>query len=124
MRMAVVDDAAKLLRQRLSELDDERKKLEAALQALTDGRRGSSSPRRRRRAVGTSTRRQTTPGRAGRGQRREQLLARIKRHPDTKLADHAKAIGISGNHASSVVRQLLESGDVVKTARGRYAVKA
>ena len=119
LNVTTIDKAAGLLRERISELDRERSQLEMALKALNDGATGGRERPRR----SQTTRRSRAAGKAPRGKRRKDLLDNIRRNPDNRLADHAKAIGISGNQAASIAKQLVDSEEVVRTGRGRYEPK-
>src|SRR6476659_2865921 len=115
-----LETARDAIRTRITEIKGELTQLEKALNALTAGsgaRRRSGRPTSRRSA--TSGRR-----RAPRGRRKNELLASIRKHPNYRLSEHAKALGINGNHASAVVRELVKGGEVKKVDRGRYKAPA
>lgn len=107
-----IDSARKTIEDRLQELRDEEKRLVDALKALggtakrtahLDG--GSKKPKRSRK-------------RAKPGEREKQLLASIKKHPDYKQAEHAKAIGISSNQVYGLVNKMTTAGTIKKTKGG------
>jgi hypothetical protein len=105
-------DNPRALQDRVREIDDERRRLEGALKALTgaDGRARRTPQRRRRRQ-------------APRGQRRAQALEMLEKAPGLRPRDLAKEHGISNSQASTLLRQLVESGEATKRKDGRYYPK-
>jgi hypothetical protein len=111
--MDAIDKARSAIEDRLRELQDEEKRLKAALKHLVD--RNAPSQGRPR---GSTNRRTTTRKRAPRGQRERQLLASIKGHPNYKQADHAKEIGIKPNQVYGLINKLNKDGKVKKSKDG------
>jgi hypothetical protein len=107
-----IDKARQMIEKRLSELEDEAKKLRDALVGLghRDGK-PSKAPARK------------TKKRAKPGQREKQLLASVSKHPDYKPSEHAKAMGVSANQVYSLATKLQKEGKLTKTAKGTYKVK-
>ena len=109
----VVDQARGLIEQRLSELDDERKRLEGALKDL-GGRRGPGRPRGSSTSGGRKRRR-----RRG-GTRAEQALKIITENPGISPSDIAKRIGIQPNYMYRVMNELQKDKLVKKKGRGYF----
>jgi hypothetical protein len=120
MATHVFEEAANLIRRRLAELDDERKRLERALVEL-GGRvtghpsRGPGRPRGtgRKAAVRTPKRRRHKGGRAG------QAAKLIQKSPGITASEVAKAMKIKPNYLYRVLGDLEKEGRVVKRGR-RY----
>jgi len=114
----VLDEARSLVKKRLAELDDERKRLERALADLGDGKtarrpgrpRGTTSapaaapaPRRRRRRRG--------------GTRADQAVALVESSPGINASDIAKQMKIKPNYLYRVLGDLEKEGRVKKQGR-------
>ena len=112
------EQARRLIEQRLAELDRERKQLQGAIAQLSRdgvGRvRASAPPAKRAKATAHAKR-------AGRGQREQQLLRSLKAHPDFRVADHARAMGVKPQQLYPILRRLSQRGTVAKND-GRYTV--
>jgi predicted Rossmann fold nucleotide-binding protein DprA/Smf involved in DNA uptake len=108
-----IDKARRMIEERLAELEDEAKKLGDALVSLghRHGKSSKAQPARK------------TKKRAKPGQREEQLLASVSKHPDYKPGEHAKAMGVSANQVYSLATRLQKEGKITKTAKGTYKVK-
>jgi hypothetical protein len=110
---STIDKARHMIEERLSELEDEAKKLRDALIGLghRDGKpaKETSAPKAKKRAKP--------------GQREKQLLTSITKHPGYKPSEHAKAIGVSTNQVYSVATKLQKERKLTKTAKGTYKVK-
>ncbi|MGH2924544.1 MAG: hypothetical protein ACRDK1_01080 [Solirubrobacterales bacterium] len=114
-----LDEAASLLRNRIRELDSERKKLERALSNLTGGRLGRRGPGRPpKSASATST---TKPRRRRRGTRADQAVRLIKQNPGISAADVAKKMKIKPNYLYRVLGDLQKEGRVKKSGRSYTA---
>jgi transposase-like protein len=126
----VLDEALDLVKKRLSELDEERKRLERALAELggtiTRGRpgrpRGSgrgpgrppktttvAAPRRRRRRRG--------------GTRADQAVKLVEGNPGISASDIAKQMKIKPNYLYRVLGELEKEGRVSKKGREYHPVK-
>jgi hypothetical protein len=111
---SALDQATTLLRNRIRELDSERKKLERALSNLTGGRIGRRGPGRPR-GTGNAT---TTPTRRRRrGTRGDQAVRLIKANPGITAADVAKKMRIKPNYLYRVLGELQKEGRVKKSGR-------
>src|SRR5436190_21291243 len=112
---SALDEAASLLRDRLRELDAERKKLQGALSNLTTGRvgrRGPGRPPRAAAAAGAGRRR----GRR-RGTRADQAVRLIKANPGITASEVAKKMRIKPNYLYRVLGDLQKEGRVKKSGR-------
>jgi len=117
-----VDEAVKLLRDRISELDDERAKLERALSSLTEGREGKRGPGRPR---GSSAMRQSSNGRKRRrsrkgGTRAEHALKVIAENPGVSASEIAERLHIKPNYMYRVLTELQADGKVRKEGRAYH----
>jgi sugar-specific transcriptional regulator TrmB len=111
----VLDQARSLIEERLSELDEERKRLERTLADLTHGRVGRRRPGRPR---GSRTRRRR--GRRG-GTRADQAVKIISENPGITAAEVAKRMRIKPNYVYRVMGDLRKEGRVRKRGRGYVA---
>lgn len=116
----VIEKATDAIKERLAEIDQEKKRLESALSSLSGERRGPGRPR------GTSNGSRPKPRarrkRAKRGQRESQLTASIRANPNYKPADHAREIGISPNQIYGLVTKMTEAGTIKKSDDGKLAL--
>ena len=117
-----VDEAAKLLRDRISELDSERAKLERALASLTDGREGKRGPGRPR---GSNSSGPSMNGRKRRrsrkgGTRAEHALKVISEEPGIGASAIAERLGIKPNYMYRVLHELQADGKVRKEGRAYH----
>jgi predicted HTH transcriptional regulator len=114
---SALDQASTLLRDRMRELDEERKKLERALANLTGGRvggrRGPGRPPRSGKASTTRRRR--------RGTRADQAVKLIKANPGITAAEVAKRMRIKPNYLYRVLGDLQKEGRVKKSGRSYTA---
>ncbi|MGZ5340738.1 MAG: winged helix-turn-helix domain-containing protein [Solirubrobacterales bacterium] len=108
----VVDQARDLIEKRLSELDDERQKLEGALRDL-GGRRGPGRPR----GSGGGRKRRRRRG----GTRSEQALKIIQENPGITPSQIAEQLGIQPNYMYRVMNELQKDKLVKKRGRGYFA---
>ena len=119
---SAVDEAAKLLRDRISELDSERAKLERALASLTDGREGKRGPGRPRAAsspVPSHNGRKRRRSRKG-GTRAEHALKVISAEPGIGASAIAEKLGIKPNYMYRVLHELQADGKVKKQGRAYH----
>jgi len=115
--MDTLDSAADLIREQLRKLDAERARLENALRSLTD-HDGSSAKRSRKRAGP----RKAPAKRAKRGQRREQLLAALKKNPGSTPSELAREVGTSPSQVSTLLRKARQEKLVSKRG-SKYSLK-
>jgi CRP-like cAMP-binding protein len=109
-----VDTTVKEIDQRLRELKDEVRRLEAAKSALTS--RGAGRPR-----GSTTTRTRRGPGRPrGRrgGTRAAQALRLVRSQPGITIPEIASAMKIQPNYLYRVLPKLEQSGDIKKDGKG------
>ena len=114
---SALDEAATVLRQRIRDLDDERKKLERALVNLTGGRIGRRGPGR---PPGSRARTAARPRRRG-GTRADQAVRLIKANPGITAAEIAKKMRIKPNYLYRVLGDLQKEGRVKKSGRSYTA---
>ena len=102
------------IRSRLKELEPEvreHERLQGALRALeSSGEKAASSSREGSR--GTRVRRRTSSGRAGRGERRQQLLRILQAEPGRRPSEAAHLMGVNPSQLHSLTRRLEEVGEV------------
>jgi IclR helix-turn-helix domain len=97
------------IRERLEELDPlvaERDRLRAALEALEAG----ESPKRVSHRASRQRGRPTTSRRAGRGERRTQLLELLQTEPGLRPSEAARRMAVNPSQVHSLVRRLEEGG--------------
>jgi sugar-specific transcriptional regulator TrmB len=113
----VLDEARQLLQKRLSDLDEERKRLERALAEL-GGKVVSHAPGRRR----APARKAAAPRRRKRrgGTRADQAVALIEKQPGISASDVAKTMKIKPNYLYRVLGDLEKEGRVKKDGRQYY----
>src|SRR3954454_10725668 len=111
---SAVDQAAALLKERISELERELAKLQRALANLTEGREGRRGPGRPRgsRTTGSRTRRR----RRG-GTRADQAVRLIKANPGISASEVARKMKIQPNYMYRVLGDLQKEGKVKKSGR-------
>jgi DNA invertase Pin-like site-specific DNA recombinase len=115
---SAVDQAAALLKERITELEGELAKLQRALAGLTEGREGRRGPGRPRgsRSTGTRTRTRTRRRRRG-GTRADQAVALIKANPGSSASEIARKMKIQPNYMYRVLGDLQKEGKVKKSGR-------
>ena len=111
----VLESVRSMIEARIGEIDAELAKLHRALASLDgDGTRSDTrtatrrhKPRRRKRAP--------------HGQRREQLLAALRRSPGASAAELGREIGISTTQAYALAQRLVADGEIKKRGKGYRA---
>ncbi len=114
----VINEARGLLEKRLSELDDERKRVERALGNLIEGK---GAPRRRPgRPRGSTSKKAGAPrrrrGRRG-GTRADQAVKLIEANPGISASEIAKTMKIKPNYLYRVLGDLEKEGRLKKSGR-------
>ena len=113
-----VNQAAKLIRDRIRDLDAERAQLERALASLTGGREGRRGPGR---PPGSRSR----AGGRRRGRRRstraDQTVRLVKANPGISASEIAKKMRIKPNYLYRVLAELEREGRVKKDGRAYSA---
>jgi DNA invertase Pin-like site-specific DNA recombinase len=109
---SALDEAATLLKNRIRELDNERKRLERALANLTGGRLGRRGPGRPPKSAKSAPTR-----RRRRGTRADQAVRLIKANPGITAAEVAKKMRIKPNYLYRVLGDLQKEGRVKKSGR-------
>ncbi len=121
----VLDEARDLVKRRLAELDDERKRLERALAEL-GGKATGRTGRRPGRPPGSGTKAGKKAG-ARRGRRRrsgtraDQAVTLVEGSPGISAADIAKTMKIKPNYLYRVLGDLEKEGRVKKKGRQYFA---
>jgi predicted HTH transcriptional regulator len=113
---SAVDQAAALLKERITELEGELAKLQRALASLTEGREGRRGPGRPRGSRSTGTRTRTRRRRRG-GTRADQAVALIKANPGMSASEIARKMKIQPNYIYRVLGDLQKEGKVKKSGR-------
>jgi transposase-like protein len=122
----VLDEALDLVKKRLAELDEERKRLERALAEL-----GGSITRRPGRPRGSGKRRPGRPPKVAtprkrrrrRGTRADQAVALVGKSPGISASEIAKSMKIKPNYLYRVLGELEKEGRVRKRGRQYHPVK-
>jgi hypothetical protein len=113
----VLQETRAYLEGRLADLNDERRKLERALAALTEGRTGRRGPGRPRGSAGgsgTGTRRRRRRRGSTRG---DQAVKLVKKSPGLTASDIARQMKIKPNYLYRVMSELEKDGRVKKRGR-------
>jgi sugar-specific transcriptional regulator TrmB len=112
---SAVDQAAHLLKERITELEGELSKLQRALASLTDGRQGRRGPGRPKGSsgAGTPTRRRRRRG----GTRADQAVKLIADNPGITASEIARQMKIKPNYLYRVLGDLQKEGRVKKSGR-------
>ena len=114
----VLDEARSLVKKRLAELDDERKRLERALTDLGDGKTARRGPGRPRGSASTS--KKGAPRRRRRrrgGTRADQAVSLVESSPGINASAIAKTMKIKPNYLYRVLGDLEKEGRVKKKGR-------
>lgn len=128
----VLDEALDLVKKRLAELDEERKRLERALAELggtiTRGRpgrpRGSGrGPGRPRKATTATTAGAPRRRRRRGGTRADQAVKLVEQNPGISASDIAKQLKIKPNYLYRVLGELEKEGRVNKRGREYHPAK-
>lgn len=117
---SAVDQAATLLKDRISELESELAKLQRALANLTDGRQGRRGPGRPRRSAATAPGTRRRRRRRG-GTRADQAVKLIKDNPGITASEIARKMNIQPNYMYRVLGDLQKEGKVKKSGRAYTA---
>lgn len=119
----VLDEARRLVHERLADLDDERKRLERALAELggkvtrrAPGRPRGSSKAKSGASDGAAPRRRKRRG----GTRADQAVNLIAKEPGISASDVAKQMKIKPNYLYRVLGDLEKEGRVKKDGRQYY----
>ena len=120
MARGAVDQAADLLKTRISELEGELSKLQRALSSLTNGRQGRRGPGRPRGSSGTA-RTVAGPRTRRRRTRADQAVKLIKANPGISASEVAKKMRIKPNYLYRVLGELEKEGQVKKSGRSYRA---
>ncbi|HZK16346.1 MAG TPA: hypothetical protein VFC52_07150 [Solirubrobacterales bacterium] len=120
----VLDEARDLVRRRLTELDDERKRLERALAELGGKATGGRIGRRPGRPKGSGAKGGAPKKRRRRkGTRADQAVGLIEGSPGISASEVAKTMKIKPNYLYRVLGDLEKEGRVKKKGRQYYPGK-
>jgi hypothetical protein len=121
----VLDEARDLVKKRLAELDDERKRLERALAELGGKVTGRVSGRGPGRPRGSATKSTGPKKRRKRrsGTRADQAVKLVEGSPGISASDIAKQMKIKPNYLYRVLGDLEKEGRVKKKGRQYFASK-
>ncbi len=134
----VLDEALDLVKKRLAELDEERKRLERALAELggtvtrRPGRppgsgRGPGRPRKNAAAASATPAAPAAPRKRRRrrrgGTRADQAVALVEQNPGISASEIAKQMKIKPNYLYRVLGELEKEGRVTKKGREYHAGK-
>jgi hypothetical protein len=117
MAAKTLDEAKRLIENRLKELRHEVQELEAALRRLGD----SAAPTRRRPRMRQTGRRRSPGGR--RTDRAEQFKRTLAKNPGARVSEIAKKMAISSQQGYGIAKRLRERGEIKKQGRG-YSLKS
>jgi Winged helix-turn-helix DNA-binding len=113
----VLEDTRAYIEERLASIDDERRKLERALAAVTDGRSGRRGPGRPRAANGRASSSGRKRRRRRGGTRAEQAVKLVGDNPGISASDIARRMSIKPNYLYRVMSDLEKEGRVTKRGR-------
>ena len=122
----VLDEARDLVKKRLAELDDERKRLERALAELggkVTGRGSGRGPGRPRGSGAKGKGGGTKKRRRRKGTRADQAVALVEGSPGISASDIAKQMKIKPNYLYRVLGDMEKEGRVTKKGRQYYPAK-
>ena len=117
---STVDKAAQLLRDRISELDTERAKLQRALASLTDGQEGKRGPGRPRGSSAVPSSNGRKRRRRKGGTRADHALKVIAENPGVSASEIAKTLKMKPNYMYRVLHELQADGKVRKEGRAYH----
>jgi sugar-specific transcriptional regulator TrmB len=116
----VFHQASELLKRRLAEIDEERRRLERALAEL-----GSKATGRPRRGPGRPRRKRGRPPGRRKTSRTDQALKLVEKTPGATASEVAKAMKIGPNYVYRVLGDLEREGRIKKKGRQYFpATKA
>lgn len=119
----VLDEARDLVKKRLAELDDERKRLERALSELGGKVSGGRVGRRPGRPRGSGRKKGGTRRRRRKGTRADQAVKLVEGSPGITASDIAKTMKIKPNYLYRVLGDLEKEGRVKKKGRQYFPGK-
>jgi transposase-like protein len=131
----VLDEALELVKKRLAELDDERRRLERALAELGgtvtrrpgrppgSGKRGPGRPPKAATESTTATAPRKRRRRRRSGTRADQAVALVESSPGISASEIAKTMKIKPNYLYRVLGELEKEGRVTKKGREYHAGK-
>jgi DNA invertase Pin-like site-specific DNA recombinase len=120
----VLDEARDLVKKRLAELDDERRRLERALAEL-GGKATGRTGRRPGRPPGSGTKAAGRPKKRRRrsGTRADQAVSLVEGNPGISASEIAKSMKIKPNYLYRVLGDMEKEGRVTKKGRQYFPSK-
>ena len=119
-KSSTVDEAAKLIRERIGELDEERSQLEHALASLTGGREGRRGPGRPRGAAARGSNGRASKRRRRADTRADQAVKLVTAEPGISASQIAAKMDIKPNYLYRVLAELEQEGRVRKDGRAYH----
>lgn len=121
----VLDEAVELVKKRLAELDDERKRLERALADLGQKATRRGPGRRRGSSTKKASKKTAAPRRRRRrgGTRGDQAVSLIEKSPGISASEIAKSMKIKPNYLYRVLSDLEKEKRVKKKGRKYFPAK-
>jgi predicted Rossmann fold nucleotide-binding protein DprA/Smf involved in DNA uptake len=124
-----ISEARRILENRLSEVENEASGLRRAIASLPGTTTELKTPPPKARPARTRTASTRTASssarnaarRAPKGRREEQLFKSISAHPNQKVADYARRVGVRPQQLYPLLRRLEEAGRIKKTKDGYKA---
>jgi len=113
-------DVEGVIRERLAEIDAEKRRLETALAELT----GAKVQRGRRKRTASTSRRIGSARRAKPGERRQQVLTHLDKNPGARPSEIASAIKASPNQVHSLIAKLRQEKLVRNRGKGYGVARA
>jgi predicted Rossmann fold nucleotide-binding protein DprA/Smf involved in DNA uptake len=112
-----VEEAAGLIRERITELEAERAQLDRALASLTGGREGRRGPGRPRSSAAAGSTRSSRRRRRRGGTRADQAVKLVAANPGISASEIATQMKIKPNYLYRVLAELEKEGKVRKDGR-------
>jgi DNA-binding IclR family transcriptional regulator len=121
----VLDEAVELVKKRLAELDDERKRLERALADLGQKATRRGPGRRRGSSTKKASKKTAAPRRRRRrgGTRGDQAVSLVEKSPGISASEIAKSMKIKPNYLYRVLSDLEKEKRVTKKGRKYFPAK-
>jgi len=121
----VLDEAVELVKKRLAELDDERKRLERALADLGQKATRRGPGRRRGSSTKKASKKTAAPRRRRRrgGTRGDQAVSLVEKSPGISASEIAKSMKIKPNYLYRVLSDLEKEKRVKKKGRKYFPAK-
>lgn len=113
-----IERARGIIEDRIREIEAERARLEEALEGLGQSVKARPAATRRSASKRSTPARGSRSPRAPRGERERQLLKSIRKSPERRISDHARAVGVRPQQLYPLLRRLQSSGKIERTESG------